>query len=166
MKAAVLNSPGNFEICDVAKPQCPRGGLLIKVDVCAICPTDVKMIRKGQRDLIYPRVLGHEVAGTVVEDDTGKYLGKRVQIWPGVACGECTACSKGMDNMCSEQGIIGFNYDGGFAEYMAVPAGNVQRGGVNIIPDNVSSEEASLTEPLACCVHAQEKCNLKKEKAC
>ncbi len=161
MKAALLRAQDELQICEVSKPQCPDGGILVKMDACAICPTDVKMLRRGQRDLIYPRILGHEVAGTVAEDKSGKYsAGDRVQIWPGVACGECVACSKGMDNMCKNQGIIGFNFDGGFAEYLAVPSGNVTRNGVNLIPDNVSFEEASLTEPLACCIHAQERCSL------
>ncbi|WP_400208569.1 alcohol dehydrogenase catalytic domain-containing protein [Candidatus Methanomassiliicoccus intestinalis] len=161
MKAALLSSPQELTITEVAKPTCPDGGLLLKVEACAICPTDLKMWRRGQRDLVYPRILGHEVAGTVVEDRSGKYaVGDRVQVWPGVACGTCAACAKGMDNMCAEQGIIGFNYDGGFAEYMAVPAGNVLRSGVNLIPEHVSFEEAALTEPLACCVHALERCAL------
>ena len=162
MKAALLKSPNELCISEVTKPQCPDGGILVKMDACAICPTDVKMLRKGQRDLVYPRILGHEVAGTITEDKSGKYsVGDRVQVWPGIACGECVACSKGMDNMCKNQGIIGFNFDGGFAEYLAVPEGNVIRNGVNVIPDNVSSEEAALTEPLACCIHAQERCSLK-----
>ncbi len=161
MKAALLRAQNELQICEVSKPQCPDGGILVKVDACAICPTDVKMLRKGQKDLVYPRILGHEVAGTITEDKGGKYsVGDRVQIWPGVACGECVACSKGMDNMCKNQGIIGFNFDGGFAEYLAVPSGNVIRNGINLIPDNVTSEEASLTEPLACCIHAQERCSL------
>ncbi|WP_019177845.1 alcohol dehydrogenase catalytic domain-containing protein [Methanomassiliicoccus luminyensis] len=157
MKAAVLRSPGDLAIEDVKEPERPKGGALIRVDACAICPTDIKMARRGQRDLAYPRVLGHEVVGTVVDIDGGEAaVGDRVQVWPGICCGTCRSCLKGQDNMCSSQGIIGFNYDGGFAQYMAVPPGNLRQGGVNVLSKDVPSELASLAEPLACCVHGRD----------
>lgn len=157
MRAAVLRSPGNLIIDDVGEPECPAGGALIRVEACAICPTDIKMARRGQRDLVYPRILGHEAVGTVVDVDSGALaVGDRVQVWPGICCGTCPSCLKGSDNMCSSQGIIGFNFDGGFAQYMAVPEGSIRHGGANVLPPDVSSTSASLAEPLACCVHGRD----------
>jgi L-iditol 2-dehydrogenase len=86
--------------------------------------------------------------------------GDIVQVWPGIACGTCMPCRRGQDNLCDRQGIIGFNRDGGFAERMAVPAETVQRGGVNIVPPGLDPAVATLTEPLACCVHGQDAASL------
>lgn len=157
MKAATLWNPGNMSVSEVKEPQCPPGGAVLRVTACAVCPTDIKMARVGQRDLSYPRILGHEVVGVVEQvSGTGPLsIGDTVQVWPGVACGQCPSCVKGLDNMCAHQGIIGFNHDGGFAELMAVPAPTVARGGVNILPSGADPVLATLTEPLACCVHGQ-----------
>lgn len=130
---------------------------MIEVEACSICASDVKMYRRGHRDLAYPRILGHEVVGRVVGTRTGRiHEQSRVQVWPGSACGSCPACMEGLDNLCPSVGVLGFNLDGGFAETMAVPRGCVDRGGVNPVPRGLTSDLASLTEPLACCINAQE----------
>lgn len=164
MKAALLRAPGDFIVAEAPTPKCPEGGLLIEVDRCSICSSDLKMAAKGHRDLVYPRILGHEVTGTVVAKDTRRKIavGARVQVWPGVACGSCQSCIRGHDNLCDSIGIIGFNIDGGFAEYMAVPRGCVEADGVNLLPDSLSSEHATLGEPLACCINAQEAVRMAK----
>ena len=159
MRAALLHSPGSLRVEDIPRPDCPSGGLLIRVEACSVCASDVKMWRAGHRDLAYPRMLGHEMVGTILESRSRKRslrIGARVQIWPGTACGTCPSCLKGHDNQCSSIGILGFNRDGGFAEYMAVPFECVASHGVNLVPDTLPSDLASLTEPLACCVNAQE----------
>jgi L-iditol 2-dehydrogenase len=159
MRAALLRAPGSLAVEDVPEPDCPEGGLLIKVDACSICASDIKMFRVGHRDLAYPRILGHEVTGTILESSSRQLdleEGTRVQVWPGMACGRCPQCLRGNDTQCSSLGILGFNRDGGFAERMAVAAECVQVGGAVPIPDDTPSDLASLTEPLACCVNAQE----------
>jgi len=159
MKAAVLQAPGDLSVREVDDPVCPPGGLLIEVGACAVCASDLKMIRQGHRDLTYPRILGHEVAGAVIETDVeGFREGDRVQVWPGLVCGTCPACSSGHDNLCPEQGILGFNCDGGFAQLMAVPAESVR--GIARLPPSLPFQTACLAEPLACCVHAQDACGV------
>jgi len=160
MRAAVLSSPGDLSVRDVELPECPPGGALIKVEACAVCPTDIKMARAGHRDLSYPRILGHEVVGRIEEADEPlpARRGDRVQIWPGLVCGACRPCLNGQDNLCVEQGIFGFNRDGGFAQYMAVPPESA-RSGLNVVQNDASPRALSLTEPLACCVHAQDLCS-------
>jgi L-iditol 2-dehydrogenase len=158
MMAAVLEAPGRMKLLEVEDPVCPEGGLILKVEACSICSTDVKMLRAGQRDLVYPRILGHEIAGVVWErDGFGPEVGERVQIYPGVFCGRCPACRQGAEKICEQVWIFGFNLDGGFAEYLLVPKESVRNGGVFPVPDGVKIELAALAEPLACCINAQER---------
>jgi len=164
MKAAVLGGKEDLKIENIDIPSCNHADILIKVESCAICKTDVKMFHAGHRDLKLPRVLGHEVAGTIVE--AGKEVaeefkvGDRVQVAPGLPCGSCPFCITGIPNMCDKMKIIGFHRDGGFAEYMLVPANGVQNGCVNKLLPSLSFEEASLAEPIACCINALELCRV------
>jgi L-iditol 2-dehydrogenase len=165
MKAAVLVGIEDLQVADVHTPSCSPGDILIKVEACAICKTDVKMFHVGHRDLKLPRVLGHEVAGTIVE--VGKEVegeleeGNRVQVAPGLPCGSCSFCISGVPNMCDCMEILGFHRDGGFTEYMLVPANGVRNGCVNRLPPSLSFEVASLAEPLACCINAQTLCRVR-----
>lgn len=157
MIAAVLEAPGRMDLREVEDPKCPPRGLLLKVEASSICSTDVKMYECGQRDLVYPRILGHEISGVVFErDGRGPDAGERVQVYPGVYCGRCPYCRRKAENLCEGIGIIGFNLDGGFAEYLSVPELSVKNGSVNPIPDGLDFEEAALAEPLACCINSQE----------
>ena len=160
MKAAVLNGRESLVIQEVETPNCGVGEVLIRVKSCGICKTDVKCYMKGQYDLQLPRILGHEITGVIeavgegVEDFK---KGDRVQVFPGIPCGECEFCKKGMDNLCDDIKIMGFNYDGGFAEYVLVPCQGVENGIFNPIPEDITFEEASMAEPLGCSVNMQEK---------
>ena len=157
MKAALLKAPGNLSLEEVATPPCPEGGLLVRVRACSICSSDARMFYKGHPALIYPRILGHETSGEVFESRTPRFKpGDRVQIFPGICCGRCPACRRGDDNHCRDIAIMGFSRDGAFAEYIAVPPQSVAGGGVNLMPDGLSHEEAALAEPLASCLNGQE----------
>jgi len=163
MKAAVLEKPGKLALRRVEMPTCPPGGLLLKTKACAICSTDIKMIQRGQKDLEYPRILGHEVAGIVAEsraDNPELVEGTRVQVFPGIVCGRCASCKRGAENQCQNIQIVGFNRDGGFAEYVSIPENSVKNGGINPIPENTRFEDAALAEPLSCCINAQELTNV------
>ena len=153
-----MRAPGELVLEDVPDPVCPAGGALVKVEACAICGTDVKMLEHGHKDLIYPRILGHEIVGRIVEIDAsvnGLAEGDRVQVWPGISCGQCRPCQRGNDNQCESQGILGFNVDGGYADYVALPEGNVRHGGLNLVEDRDDPVSLSLSEPLACCLNGQ-----------
>lgn len=157
MRAAILKAPGVLELDDMPDPKCPKGGALIEVVACAVCGTDVKMVQNGHKDLVYPRVLGHEIVGRVAEIDRncGIAPGDMVQVWPGIACGSCRPCSRGMDNRCDEIGILGFNQDGGFAELLALPWNSIPRG-VNVVSGRIDPGLMALAEPLAACINGQE----------
>jgi L-iditol 2-dehydrogenase len=157
MKAALLKSPGVMELEDLPTPDCPPGGALLKIEACAVCGTDVKILQQGHRDLAYPRILGHEIVGRIVEIDRASGLkeGDLCQVWPGIACGSCRPCLRGTDNRCRSMKIMGFNFDGGFAEYMSLPEQSLPWG-VNLLPEGFDPALAALAEPLACCINGQE----------
>jgi L-iditol 2-dehydrogenase len=157
MKAAVLKTPGILELDNIPDSICPTGGALIEVKVCSVCGTDVKMFMKGHKDLVYPRILGHEIVGKVLEIDKKNSIkeGDLVQVWPGVACGKCKPCQKGLDNQCENMLILGFNQDGGFSEMLALPKESVSNG-MNLISSKCNIDSISLAEPLACCLNGQE----------
>ena len=92
MKAALLRSPGHLTVDEVPVPSCPESGILVEVKACAICTSDAKMAKSGHPALIYPRILGHEVSGVVMESRSLEVReGKRVQIFPGLRCKKCIA---------------------------------------------------------------------------
>ena len=157
MKAAILKAPGVLELDDMPDPECPKGGALIKVLACAVCGTDVKMLKDGHKDLAYPRILGHEIVGRLVEidRDCGLEIGDMVQVWPGIACGRCRPCQREEDNRCQKMKILGFNQDGGFAELMALPSQCIPNG-LNPLPEKTDPGIAALAEPLACCINGQD----------
>ncbi|MEI8003924.1 MAG: alcohol dehydrogenase catalytic domain-containing protein, partial [Methanothrix sp.] len=138
---------------------------LLETLACAVCGTDVKMRTQGHRDLVFPRVLGHEVVGRIVELDDlaegGLIEGDQVQIWPGIACGKCRSCLRGADNRCSNIKIMGFNCDGGFAELLALPKESISSG-VNLLAHGADLALAALAEPLACCINGQEQAAVSK----
>jgi L-iditol 2-dehydrogenase len=160
MKAAVLEDIGRLEVRDVEEPSIKDDmEIKIRVEACAICATDIKVYRFGHRLIKPPRIVGHELAGEVVEVGKGVKgisVGDRVAVAPAVPCGECYYCRMGMQNMCDDLTAIGYLYDGGFAEYMVVPERAVRNGCVNKIYPWISYEEAAIAEPLACVINAQE----------
>ncbi|MBN1932427.1 MAG: alcohol dehydrogenase catalytic domain-containing protein [Desulfobacterales bacterium] len=163
MKAAVLTDTQNLEIRKIPIPACPPNGVLVQVKACGICTADVKMVAEGHRALIYPRILGHEIAGVIAESRTDQYSpGERVQIAPGLRCGNCDPCGRNADHQCLKREIFGFTRDGGFTNFLAVPLQGPMRGALNRLPATVSAEEATLAEPIACCLNAQYKVAVKE----
>ncbi len=159
MKAAVLEEIEKLFIRDVPDPECPDKGLVIKVKACAVCGTDVKVYHHGHRLIKFPRITGHEVAGEVVEagkEITDFKAGDRITVAAALPCGYCLYCRRGWQSMCDNLTAIGYHYNGGFAEYMAVPEVAYLNGCVNRFGDEISCGEASLAEPMACVINGQE----------
>jgi L-iditol 2-dehydrogenase len=159
MKAALLEGIKTLKITEMETPRCKNGEILVKVGACGLCRTDMKAYNQGQQDLRLPRILGHEITGTAAETGAGVSHfkpGDRVQVAPGLPCGCCFYCLGGLHQMCDAVQIMGFHYDGGFAEYVLVPAKGVNHGVLNKMPAHLSFQEAALTEPLACSVNMQE----------
>ena len=159
MKAALMYDLGKMVIEDVPDPEVGTGDILIKVEACAICGSDVRTLWHGSSHVKPPRILGHEVVGTITKigsEVNGYELGDVVAITPAIGCGECHYCRSGSTNMCSKLETIGFEFNGGFAELMNVPAKAIKQGHVNKLPTGLSCDQAVLAEPLACCINGQE----------
>ncbi len=158
MKAAVFRAPGDLRVETVPNPQAAYGELKIRVEACATCGTDAKIFHHGHPRLEPPQIIGHEIAGSIIEIGagvSGYEIGERVQIIAAVPCEDCWACRSGKQGICINQTSMGYQYAGGFAEEMVVPAAVLKANGVNRIPANLSFEEAAVAEPLACALNAQ-----------
>lgn len=158
MKAAVFRAPGDLRVEEVESPEPAAGELKIRVMACATCGTDAKIYHHGHPRLTPPQIIGHEIAGVVLSVGAGVVdfaAGDRVQIIAAIPCEECWACKAGKQGICPNQTSMGYQYPGGFAEEMIVPSAVLKANGVNVIPGNLSFEEAAVTEPLACVLNAQ-----------
>ena len=159
MKAAVFYGPEDMRVGEVPRPAIGAREVLVKVAACAVCGSDVRTFRHGARNITKPVILGHEISGTVTEvgaELSGFRIGQRVAVAPAIPCGDCRYCRDGAETMCERLQSIGYEFDGGLAEFLNVPASAVRAGCVNNVPDHVSFDEAALAEPLACVINAQE----------
>ena len=160
MLALRFYAPEDLRLEDVPEPTCGTDEVKIRVKNCSTCGTDVKIRKNGHQNLTPPRIIGHEIAGEVVEVGSGVggdwKPGDRVQVIAAVPCGKCHECRKGWMAVCQNQTSVGYQYDGGFAEYMIVPREVLAVDGMNRIPDGVGFAEASAAEPFACAINAQE----------
>lgn len=147
----VLSAPRDLALADVALPEVSTGHVLVRITHSGLCGTDLK-IYKGAIPARYPLIMGHEMVGEVVGGEaTGDILrGDRVIIDPVLFCGACFHCRIGQTNLCPSGGLIGRETNGGFAEYAAVPAGQVFR-----LPDSIDSRTAPLIQVATTCLHAQ-----------
>ncbi len=150
MKAMVLEAPKTLALRDVERPRADDGELLVRVSHSGICGTD-QSIYYGGIPVKYPLIMGHEAVGEIVEGEGlgGAGKGARVLIDPVYFCGHCFQCRAGQYNLCVNGGIFGRDRDGGFAEFVAVPPGNVYP-----LPEQISDREAPLIQVLTTCTHA------------
>jgi NADPH2:quinone reductase len=160
MRTATLTDAGTVEVQDSPRPEPDPDELLVAVDACGVCTTDFHMY-SGSLTVEYPMVAGHESAGEIVEvgkEVTGFERGERVAINPSVPCNECRACKAGRENLCHDLTSIGGAatniVEGAFAEYVRVPAGNVEPIG------DLPSRTAAFAEPLGCCINGLDQVDL------
>jgi len=163
MKAAMFKGPQDLSVIDFELPKIKDDEILIKVFACATCGTDAKIFNHGHPRLTPPQIIGHEIAGEVTEigkNITKTKVGDRVQVIAAIPCGDCWTCNQGKMTICRNQLSMGYQFPCGFAQYMIIPREVVVVDGVNKIPDNVSFDEAAVTEPLACAINAQQLVNV------
>lgn len=155
MKAAVINKPGEVIVQDVPKPAPQSGEVLLKVEACALCGTDQRVL-SGEKH-VDVTIVGHEITGTVAEVGAGARAfrpGQRFIVQTVIGCGACPMCARHRENLC-EKGFraIGYQFNGGFAEYMIMPKVAVEQGCLIGIPADLPAELGTLIEPLSCCVN-------------
>jgi L-iditol 2-dehydrogenase len=157
MRAVVYHGQGDVRVEQAQTPMCGEGGLLVKVEACAVCGSDMKSYKAGNPRMRPPIIMGHEFAGVIEESRAEGYdVGERVVMATSVACGECAYCRKGWRNLCANVRPMGFGYDGGMAERVAIPALAVSGGHVLKVPAHVDPLHAALAEPVSCAVNACE----------
>ncbi|VDC33632.1 zinc-dependent dehydrogenase [Pseudogemmobacter humi] len=161
MKAAILTAPNALVTGEVADPAAEPGDLILRVRAATICGTDIRIWRgRKTAGVRYPSVIGHEFSGDVIEGGGLFQPGQRVSVCPPIPCGGCHYCQRGMENLCPDLIAIGYEIDGGFAEYIRIPARALAMGNAHLLPDHVSHEEAALVEPMACVLNGQDKVGL------
>lgn len=149
MKILTCTSPGNFEYGTVERATVSKGNAIIRVKRIGICGTDLHAFEGTQPFFSYPRVLGHELAGELVEfdDAPGFEIGEAVSFIPYFNCGACIACRNGKPNCCAKMQVFGVHLHGGMAEYISVPSHYLLHG------EGLSYDEIALVEPLAIGAH-------------
>ncbi len=158
MKTLVCTCPGQFDYAEGEVPQLQKGYAIIKIKRIGICGTDLHAYEGTQPFFEYPRILGHELAGELVEfdDAPGFEVGERVSFIPYFNCGECIACRSGLPNCCANIKVCGVHMHGGFAEYLSVPSYSLLHG------EGLSFDELALVEPLAIGAHGVRRAAVKE----
>lgn len=167
MLVAQFTGEPRFKVTEIPMPICPNGGVLIKVDTCTLCGTDLKVLKQldvkiedgKSKQMNLPRITGHEVSGVIIDTDSRDpqfNIGDKVVVFASVPCGECYYCKIGREEMCSSLYVVGYDFDGGFAEYMAVPKKVLDENCLIKIPECISMENAALAEPLSCAINGLE----------
>jgi L-iditol 2-dehydrogenase len=137
---------------------------IICVKATSICGTDLRTYRFGSPKIRSPRIIGHEVVGTIIsigKNVNGFSIGDRVQVAPAIGCGTCHYCHTGHSNLCDSLETIGFDYDGTFAEYMEIPSVAFARGNVSKVSEHVPDIQAVLAEPIACIMNSHQFLDIK-----
>ena len=160
MLAAVYHGPNDLRVEEAPVPRIGAGELLVKVLSASICGTDLRILHGNHRKFGpgTVRIPGHEVVGIIADagTETGRYAtGQRVFCAPNTGCGHCQQCITGNNNLCANYDAIGVTSDGGFAEYVRIPANSVRQGNVIPISDSVDPAVAALLEPFACVLRGQ-----------
>jgi len=149
MKALICTEPGNLEYAVAKRPELKKGQAIIKIKRIGICGTDLHAFEGTQPYFTYPRILGHELAGELIEFDNapGFEVGEAVSFIPYFSCGNCIACRMDKPNCCVNMKVCGVHVDGGMAEYLSVPSSSLVHG------EGLNFDELALMEPLAIGAH-------------
>ncbi len=157
MRILTCLKPGDFAYSNGPIPEIKKGFALIKVQRIGICGTDLHAFEGTQPFFNYPRVLGHELAGEIVEIEThADYrIGDQVSIIPYFSCGTCFACTQGKTNCCSTLNVFGVHSDGGMAEFILIPIDSLFK------DTSLNLDALALLEPLAIGAHGIKRAQIK-----
>ena len=163
MQAALMYGPEDIRVEEIPKPPCPEDGLLLKVQSVGLCGSDLRNMMTDSRKGNYPHIYGHEIVGVVDEIGSSEreyQVGERLYIYPADHCLRCEPCRSGHSESCGNQG----NYterQGGFADYVVVTAEQISRDSVFRLPEGISADAASLSEPLSSVYACQENIDIR-----
>src|SRR6266496_4773780 len=165
MRAVIIDAPGIIRVDNVPDPTPRPDEVLVRVDACGICGTDLHIIDGDSPLARYPIIPGHEFAGEVValgrdivqrngNGEANITVGSRVAIEPNLYCGHCDFCRTGHENLCLNYAALGVTTNGAIAQYVAVPMASAY-----LLPNSMSLREGALIEPVSCAVHGMHSLN-------
>jgi L-iditol 2-dehydrogenase len=164
MDAVVVRAPLQYGVEQVPIPPVPEGGLLLKVGAVSLCGSDLRTLRSGHRKVKLPWIIGHEICGRVVEVGASYrglwVVGDLLAVGPLAYCGRCDFCFNGQFELCEGYREIGQTWQGGMAEFIAIPEECVRLGNIQVLPAQTDPAWAAISEPVSSCINAQEKGNL------
>jgi len=159
VKSVVYYAPGDIRVEDRPKPLEEADSLVVKVKCCAICGTDLKIFQSGNPRCAPPRIIGHEMVGTIVHAGDlvdGFKAGENITMATTIACGKCDYCRLGLQNVCPDAKPISYDFDGAFSEYIKIPQEAIAGGNVIKVPNSGDIEKYAISEPLSCAINAQD----------
>jgi 2-desacetyl-2-hydroxyethyl bacteriochlorophyllide A dehydrogenase len=160
MKALVCTKPGKLEYADLAEPVLKPGHAIVRIRKISICGTDLHAFEGTQPYFNYPRILGHELSGELVDFDVapGFQKGDKVTFLPYVNCGTCIACRAGKTNCCEKLEVCGVHIDGGMVDYFSIPARLL------VLSQGLNLSELSLVEPFAIGAHGIRRADVQQDE--
>ncbi len=162
MKAALYLGEKNIKVKEIEDPKINNDTVLLKINGCAICGSDIRTFNFGNKRVNTPKILGHEISGVIV--DKGKNVinyevGDRISVGADIPCNNCIYCNSNKPNNCKKNLAIGYQIEGGFAEYISLGPEVWKGGPFKRINTNIDLDLCALAEPLACCLNGYEKIN-------
>lgn len=157
MRAASYFGKEDLRVIDVPSPSLEEGEVLLQIDACSVCGTDLRTYRHGDKKIIPPRILGHEFCATVVESrapEANVGVGDRVVMYIVLVHDRDRYTEMGRENLTAHRTTMSYHHDGAFAPLMKVPALAVRQGNLFKVTSNIPSDQMSLAEPLGCCMNA------------
>jgi len=158
LRALLCVEPGQLAVIERSPPSPGLGEVLVRIRRAGVCGTDLHIYEGSHPFLEYPRVIGHELSGEIAETGPGCTIavGQKVFVIPYLSCGSCVACRRGKTNCCQRIAVLGVHVDGGMADYLCVPEGNV------VAADGVTLDQAAMVEFLSIGAHAVHRANPQK----
>src|SRR5271167_2989056 len=155
MRTLVCDRPGKIAVSERPRPSPGAGEVVVRIRRAGVCGTDLHIFQGSHPFLEYPLVIGHELSGEIAETGPGCTIavGQKVFVIPYLSCGSCVACRRGKTNCCQRIAVLGVHVDGGMADYLCVPEGNVAAA------DGVTLDQAAMVEFLSIGAHAVRRAN-------
>ena len=164
MNAAIYKGKEQIEFGNVPDIVLGDGEVLLHIEACNVCGTDLRTYRHGDKKIVPPRILGHEFCGTVVESRAGDaanvQVGDRVVMYIVILSGTDKYTEMGRANLSTHRTTISYHHDGAFAPYMRVPAAAVAQGNLFKVTSDIPADQMALAEPLGCVINAHSRLDI------
>ncbi len=164
MRALYFYGPKDLKVQEVPIPIINQDELLVRVSFAGVCGTDNR-IYQGTKKIVGPRIIGHEFSGVITEvgENVQDFaINDHVTVYPMIPCGKCYTCKSGRKNICVNRTTIGYEIDGGFAQYVKIPKEAIQMGNVLKVSAGLDEKVVSITEPIAAALNGIKRANIKK----